>query len=239
MRLALFVFLLSRSFLTYTQEFNVPAYFHKYAEKYPDYIVMKGSDKVKSIALTFDDGPSDATSRILNLLNEHQIKATFFWQGTNLIQHPQTVKRAITEGHLLANHSWNHPNGNAMVPDALWNNQIAPTNKVYDSLYGVTIEYYRPPFGAISEEQLIFLAKRNIATVLWSHSTLDWDGEMNTSEVMIDRFRKELHSGAIALMHDVDFNNTLSEKLIALELMIEHGKSEGFQFVTIDKLNEL
>ncbi len=238
MKRLLSIYLISSCFVTYSQNIIVPAYFQQYADKYPDNVIIQGNTEVKSIALTFDDGPSEVTVDILDLLEMNQVKATFFWQGANIIQHPEIVKRAISEGHLLANHSWDHPNGLQMSVDSLWMTQIAPTNKVFDSLFALEINYFRPPFGAITEEQLRFLADQQITTVLWSLSTLDWDTKINSSQEIVQRFEKELHPGAIVLMHDVDFENTAAQKLIALRQIIAHGTSKGFRFTTIDKLND-
>lgn len=222
------------------QDTDLPGHFMTLSTSYPENCIYRGEDENQVVSLTFDDGPSEATSMILDLLDEYNVKATFFWQGSNLIKYPAIVNRAIKEGHELANHSWDHQNGNGMEPTNLWDDQIAPTFKIYDSLYNQKVQLYRPPFGVITKEQLGFLSKQSIKTVLWSISTLDWDVSSNSGIDIFQRFKSGLHPGAIVLLHDVDFNDSLTEKLHGIEKIIQHGKTEGYEFVTVtEQLNHL
>jgi peptidoglycan/xylan/chitin deacetylase (PgdA/CDA1 family) len=95
--------------------------------------------------------------------------------------------------------------------------------------------YYRPPFGAITQEQIEYLATKGITTVLWSITTMDWDTTQNTKEMLFQKFKNQLHNGAIVLLHDFDFGN-LDGKLIALDKMLTYGKSLGFNFVSVEEI---
>ena len=92
--------------------------------------------------------------------------------------------------------------------------------------------YYRPSFGAIKQEQIEFLASKDIKTVLWSLTTMDWDENQNIEDQLFDKFKTHLHNGAIVLLHDFDFGNP-KEKLKALDRMLDFGKAHGYEFVTI------
>lgn len=95
--------------------------------------------------------------------------------------------------------------------------------------------YYRPPFGAITDHQVEFLLKRNIKTVLWSITTMDWDTTQNREGEMFEKFQTNIHNGAIVLLHDFDFGN-VEAKLKDLEEMLKYGTSQGYSFVSINDI---
>jgi len=94
-------------------------------------------------------------------------------------------------------------------------------------------KYYRPPYGAITQDQIDFLGSKNIRTVLWSLTTMDWDSKQNQEGKMFEKFKKNIHNGAIVLLHDFDFGNPTA-KLKDLEKMLNYGTSLGFKFVNIE-----
>jgi len=232
----LFLFLIIISLEAYTQDQDLPAHFEDFAHKYPQSVFWKGSDDTRSLALTFDDGPTAATPAILDLLDKHDVKATFFWQGNHLIQYPEMVSRAIAAGHEFGNHSWNHPDCSGLSIKEMWQDQFLPTSRVYDSLFNLSINLYRPPYGGVSETQLDHFKSKQIMTIMWSISSMDWDPERNSSSEMIQRFEKGLHPGAIVLLHDQDFDNSLQEKLTAIEGIIQIAKRKNYAFSTISEL---
>lgn len=221
---------------TFSQDSGVPGCFESYAKSYSGHVLYKGSDDHRSIALTFDDGPTAITAAILDLLDQYDVKATFFWQGKNLMKHPEMVRRAIASGHDLGNHSWDHPNCGEMDSEAFWRLQFDPTDSVYKTCFDLDVQLYRPPFGAVSEGQLDYLSELGIVTVLWSLSTLDWDIERNSGVEIFNRFKKDIHPGAIVLLHDMDFDNSATEKLDGLDNIIRHAKSAGYSFATITEI---
>jgi len=235
-RILLFFLLIGNGGLLLSQDLGVPAHFSAYAKNYPEHVLYQGPEDNRFIALTFDDGPTEITASIFDLLEKHQVKATFFWQGKNLIERPEVVRRAINSGHEFGNHSWDHPNCIDMNPKELWNEQLQPTNSIYDSLFGQDVKLYRPPYGAVSESQLDYIREKDIITVLWSLSTLDWDVERNSANEIFERFQSAVYPGAIVLLHDMDFGNTAAEKLEGLERIIFYGRAEGYSFLTIPEL---
>jgi beta-galactosidase len=165
--------------------------------------IIRGNSNKKQVALTFDDGPSEITKNILAILKAYNVKATFFWQGKNLKAHQAIINQALKDGHQIENHSWNHENGHAASNEDLWENQVHKTNLEFQK-YGIPKpKYYRPPFGAITNQQINFLFNKNIKTALWSITTLDWDKSQNTEGKMFSKFKNELHKGAIVLLHDL------------------------------------
>lgn len=194
--------------------------------------VKKGS---KVVALTFDDGPTTLSNKILDVLNKNSVKATFFWQGNNLAGNTEIIEKAKKSGHQIANHSWDHPNGYYLDETIVWEQQVLRTINELKSVAGVQTNYYRPPFGGITQKQIDFLANKGITTVLWSLTTMDWDSTQNNGVDLEHKFKSNLHPGAIVLLHDYDFGKS-EEMLLALEKMILYGKSQSYTFVTVEQL---
>lgn len=198
--------------------------------------VYRGSSGRKEASLTFDDGPSRHSELILDVLRRHGVRGTFFWQGKNFSAHQPTVARAIAEGHQIGNHSWNHPNSLGRTPRQLWQQQVEPTGKLFRKLTGQQMQYFRPPFGAITERQVAFLARRGMVTVGWSITSLDWDDSRNDRDEVVAKVLGELHPGAIILLHDYERPDDAPAMLEALETIIQTGRLRGYRWVTVNKL---
>jgi peptidoglycan/xylan/chitin deacetylase (PgdA/CDA1 family) len=175
------------------------------------------------------------SNHILDVLNKNNVKATFFWLGKNLADNTEIIKKAKKYGHQIANHSWDHTNGWNLDENMVWEQQVVRTNVALKKIAGVRSNYYRPPFGGITQKQIDFLASKGITTVLWSLTTMDWDKTQNDGIELENKFKSYLHPGAIVLMHDQDFGKS-EEMLVALEKMILYVKSQGYKFVTIENI---
>ena len=213
----------------------IPKSFLEYQTNSNGNCIVRGNTAEKKIALTFDDGPSDLTTEIIAILNKYKIKGTFFWVGKNMANNKTIIKLAKKSGHLIGNHSWNHNNCWQSSNEYLWAEQVEKTAKELARCGVKNAKYYRPPFGAITQEQINSLATKGIKTVLWSLTTMDWDLTQNKEGEMFQKFKDYIHNGAIVLLHDFDFGNK-DAKLKDLENMILYGKSQGYDFVTIDAI---
>ncbi|WP_310560332.1 polysaccharide deacetylase family protein [Flavobacterium sp.] len=200
-----------------------------------EYRLDRGKNGSKVVAFTFDDGPTNLSNEILDVLNKNNVKATFFWLGINLAANKEIIIKAKKSGHQIANHSWDHTNGYELDENLVWEQQVLKTIAELKTVAGIQSNYYRPPFGAITQKQIDFLGNKGITTVLWSITTMDWDITQNDGDSMLNTFTAKLHPGAIVLMHDKDFGKS-DEKLVALENMILYAKSQGYTFVTIEKM---
>ncbi len=126
------------------------------------------------IALTFDDGPNPAwTPHLLDLLAEHNVKATFFMLGSRAEQEPELVRRVAAEGHLIGNHSWSHPNL-AWTAAGRVREELARTNDVLQQITGERVQYFRPPFGARRPVVFRIARELGLTPVLWNAMTSDW-----------------------------------------------------------------
>ena len=213
----------------------IPQYFLELETNSAGRCLVRGKSNRKVVALTFDDGPTNLSSKILDVLNKNGAKATFFWLGKNLADKTDIIEKAKKNGHQIANHSWDHTNGYDLDENLIWEMQVLRTIKELKTVAGVQSHYYRPPFGGITQKQIDFLGTKGITTVLWSITTMDWDKTQNDGNSLLNKFKTYLHPGAVVLLHDYDFGKS-EEMLVALEEMIKYGKSNGYTFVTIKKI---
>ncbi len=155
-----------------------------------------------TIGLTFDDGPDpETTPRVLDLLWQHGVKATFFVEGTAAERHPGLVRRALAEGHDVASHGFRHRH-------ALF--QRWPLEGYFDTVAGVRrlerligrrVDFFRPPWGAYSWGVLIAARRCGVRTVNWSIESHDWHPRFEAPDV-VRKVLEEAESGAIIVMHD-------------------------------------
>lgn len=213
----------------------IPKYFLVQEGLSSGHCLVRGKSGNKVVALTFDDGPTDLSNKILDILNKNGVKATFFWLGKNLADKKEIIEKAKKNGHQIANHSWDHTNGTNLDENVIWEKQVSRTIEELKTVAGIQSKYYRPPFGEITQKQIDFLGSKGITTVLWSLTTMDWDKTQNDGIDLENKFKNYLHPGAIVLMHDQDFGKS-NEMLLALEKMILFGKSQGYTFVTIENI---
>jgi peptidoglycan-N-acetylglucosamine deacetylase len=126
------------------------------------------------LALTFDDGPNPAcTPKLLDVLARHGVHATFFMLGSRAQAQPALVRRLAAEGHLVGNHSWDHPNlaytGTARVAE-----ELRKAKDAIEQASGVEVRYFRPPFGARRPAVFRIARRLGMTTVLWNAMTSDW-----------------------------------------------------------------
>lgn len=195
---------------------------------------IEGLNHEKLIALSFDDGPSQYTLQILDVLEQADVPASFFWQGQLLAQYPEVVQRSILAGHTVANHSWNHANGMAYTPEDLWERQVKKTNNEFYQQFKLTPRFYRPPYGEITDAQTQFLASKGMKVLLWSIDSRDWNPDLNSVEQIERELISHQHEEAITLMHDAGGNrqNTVD----SLPVIIKHYKVQGYRFVNLETL---
>jgi peptidoglycan-N-acetylglucosamine deacetylase len=182
------------------------------------------------VALTFDDGPNEKlTPRLLDLLAQHHIHATFFVLGECVERNPEILKRAAREGHEIANHSWSHPNL-AKMSDESVRSQIKRTEELISNLIGTRPTLLRPPYGSITAHQKRFIHDElGYEIVLWDVDPLDWKDP--GPSVVANRILKETHPGSIVLSHDIH-----AQTIEAMPATLTQLETKGFKFVTVSEL---
>ena len=212
------------------------------ATDFPKTFFLEGPGDRKEIALTYDDGPSADTPALLDVLKKHNVKATFFWLGSAIEQHPDIVKRAHAEGHTLANHSFSHPRLMKLEDgDNWWTYQIEKTQQAYQKVLGFQPSMMRPPYGFLSDAQVKFLAQKKMQAILWSVDSADW---FHTHQHSMDEIasakieevvKKYVHPEAIVLMHDAGGRGR-KPSIMATDRFIPELKKQGYRFTTVDQL---
>ena len=205
------------------------------AREFPESFYLHSPFNEKQIALTFDDGPDGKyTPEILDVLKEYNVKATFFLLGQNMEYNPEMTRRIVDEGHTAGNHSYSHPDFRYLnVEDAI-QKQVLKTQQVFEDILGFRPVFFRPPYGAVTDEQISVLAEEGMIVIEWSIDTFDWSETQNSPERILNRIKRHHHGGAVILMHSAggDRSNTVA----ALPEIIEFLQTEGYELVTIDEM---
>jgi len=183
--------------------------------------------KDKVIALTFDDGPSDITGDILDVLKSYDAHATFFALGNRMKIYKTTIQRIVEEGNEVASHTYSHKDLSTLDEKGILN-QINTTNVNFNSITGKKINYVRPPYGTYNSKVLSTVEH---PLIMWNIDTKDWDNR--NAEKTANTVIKKAFNGGIALMHDL-----YSSNIEALKIMLPELEAKGYKFVTISEMSE-
>jgi peptidoglycan/xylan/chitin deacetylase (PgdA/CDA1 family) len=183
-----------------------------------------------TVAMTFDDGPHPKlTPKLLDMLKERNIKATFFVIGKCVAEFPDIAKRIVDEGHEIANHSWSHPQLTKLSAPA-FASEISQTSDAIEKATGIRPVTMRPPYGAINAT----LTKRlndeyGLCVILWSVDPQDW--KIRKSDHVSGHIIKNTVPGSIILAHDIH-PSTIDAMPTALDAL----QSKGYKFLTVSEL---
>jgi peptidoglycan/xylan/chitin deacetylase (PgdA/CDA1 family) len=196
-------------------------------------ILWHGSKDLPEIALTFDDGPnSKYTPKILDILRDNDVKATFFVLGKFIENNKDILTREADEGHIIGNHTFTHAKGTITDIKKI-NRELVKTDKLITEFSGENVKYFRPPFGFENWRFLTEAELMDYTVVLWSLDVGDWNKKKTEKEITSKIF-KLAKNGSIILLHD---GGTSREAVInSLPVIIKGLKSRGYKFVTIDEM---
>lgn len=204
-------------------------------EKLADYdAAYLGSTEEPVLYLTFDAGyENGCTSKILDVLAQHGVSATFFLVGTYMEQNPDLVRRMVAEGHTVGNHTMHHYDMSKIDDFSSFSQELADWEKIYRSIVGSEPEkYYRPPQGIYSEANLRMAQQLGYKTVFWSLAYVDWKNDAQpTAEEAYAKLLPRIHSGAVVLLHSTSQTN--SE---ILDDLLTKWADMGFRFAGIGEL---
>jgi peptidoglycan/xylan/chitin deacetylase (PgdA/CDA1 family) len=200
--------------------------------------LVRGPLGAREIAITFDDGPAPPfTERILDILREHNVTATFFVCGKNAERHPETLRRIHAEKHTIGNHTYSHPflclKGRGRIVE-----EIGRTQNVIEQITGCQPRIFRPPFGIRWFGLFPVLRQRGLMNIQWSDTGFDWM-EKNTAADIARLALSKLRSGSVILLHDgrdtcPPDRYDRSRTVAALPAIIEGARKAGFSFVSIE-----
>ena len=182
------------------------------------------------VAITFDDGPHGAnTPRLLEMLKQRKVRATFFMVGQCVAEFPDIVKKMVAEGHEVASHSWSHPQLSTMS-EAGVREQLEKTHAAIIAACGVTPKVMRPPYGAFTARQRAWAhATWGYKCILWDVDPLDW--KVRNADHVKNEILKATVPGSIILAHDIH-----KSTVDAMPETLDGLLAKGFKFVTVSEL---
>ena len=184
--------------------------------------------------LTFDAGYENGnTPMILDALKKHQVPAAFFVVGNYLETSPDLVKRMVEEGHIVANHTYHHPDMSKIQDQNAFLKELTDLEVLYEKITGTEMKkYYRPPQGKYSETNLQIAKDLGYTTFFWSLAYVDWYQDKQPSkEEAFKKLLGRIHPGAVVLLH-----STSSTNAQILDELLSKWKEMGYTFGTIDSL---
>jgi len=183
-----------------------------------------GDTSSKVIYLTFDEGYENGyTSKILDVLKEKNVKATFFITGPYLKEHEDLVARMVNEGHTVGNHTINHPSL-PQLEDKVLEEEVLGLSRAFKEKFGKDMKFLRPPKGEYSERSLALTQKLGYRNVFWSFAYDDWyRDKVRGPEYAYNMVMRNLHNGAILLLHAVSKDNA-----DALGAIIDGVRAKGY-----------
>ncbi|MFB8175394.1 polysaccharide deacetylase family protein [Streptomyces sp. NPDC055966] len=185
--------------------------------------------EAKCIALTFDAGPSENSARLLDILKEKKVPATFFLLGKNHIEkYPQLVRRMAAEGHEVASHTWDH-RILTEISDAQIRDELKRPNDAIERLIGRRPTLMRPPQGRTDSDVHKITKEMGMAEVLWSVTAKDY--MTNDSALITKRVLEQSSRDGIILLHDI-YPGTVP----AVPGVVDALKERGYVFVTVPQL---
>ncbi|MFC4779625.1 delta-lactam-biosynthetic de-N-acetylase [Paenibacillus sp. GCM10023252] len=192
-----------------------------------------GDTTKKELFLTFDNGYENGyTTAILDVLKQKTVPAAFFVTGHYVKDQPELLKRMAAEGHTIGNHSWSHPDMTQLTESQIQ----TELSKVKDEVASITgqkeMSFLRPPRGIFNEKVLAASKQFGYTNVFWSAAYKDWDVNAQQGKAYAyHQVVKQLHPGAILLLHSVSKDNAE-----ALGSIIDEARRQGYEFRSLNQL---
>ena len=189
------------------------------------------------LALTYDDGPNDPyTGQMMEVLERHGVKATFFLIGRFVQQRPEIARALVDAGHIIGIHTWDHPNL-IFASTAEVRRQLQQTRQAIFDATGVDTRLFRPPFGGRRPASLRVARTCGLQTIMWNVTCYDWKSE--SSDEIVKRAERQIHGGNVILLHDGEYHRIgvdRSRSVAASGRILTRYKGEGYEFVTIPEM---
>lgn len=197
------------------------------SQLYMPVICRKKTDKLL-MSITFDDGPSEFTPRILEVLEKHQIKATFFLIGKHAERSPEMVRHIHNQGHTIGNHTYSHSPLFDLWPAKRMADDIAKCSRIITDLTNKKTVLFRPPFGVTNPPLAKAVKKNTLTTIGWSLRSLD---TVKSADKLQKKLLRKSGPGKIILLHD-----TMYSTAKILDIFITQAKRLGYTFVPLSEM---
>lgn len=193
--------------------------------------IAMGNKESKKVYLTFDEGyEAGYTEKILEVLKQNDVKATFFITAHYVNTKPELVQKMIDEGHIIGNHTVNHKSMPSLNLEEIKKEVMELHTAIYEK-FGYEMKYIRPPKGEYSEKTVAYCNTLGYTTVMWSFAYDDWDeNKQDRTEYAKKKILDNIHNGAVILLHGNSKDNTN-----ILDYCIKEIKSMGYQFASLDE----
>jgi peptidoglycan-N-acetylglucosamine deacetylase len=198
-------------------------------------LVTKAETTDKVVALTFDDGPTDNTDEILSILNEEDVKATFFVTGRELEENFEEAKKLAKAGHELGNHSYSHKRMVLKTPSFI-KDEIERTDELIRKAGYKGIIQFRPPNGKKLIGLPRYLDKHDRKTILWNMEPDSYPEIASDSEKIVEHVNEKIEPGSIILLHVM--YDSREESMKSVKGIIKDLKKRGYTFQTVSEMLE-
>ena len=195
-----------------------------------------GDTTQKVLYLTFDAGyENGCTAKILDVLKKHEVPAAFFLVGNYIEKNADLVRRMVSEGHTVGNHTMHHYDMSKLTDKDAFQKELEDLENLYREAVGQPLpKFYRPPQGIYSEENLRLARELGYKTVFWSLAYVDWNNDSQpTREQAFAKLLPRTHDGAVVLLHSTSQTNAE-----ILDELLTKWKSMGYTFAPISALFE-
>ncbi|MBI5832373.1 MAG: polysaccharide deacetylase family protein [Armatimonadetes bacterium] len=191
---------------------------------------MRGDRRKREICLTFDDGPHPGkTERLLQVLRDESVKATFFVVGEMAEKYPHLVRAESLDGHEIGSHTFHHVNMTKVTPSVL-RQELTQTDLVLRHILGHGGELLRPPGGQYDSRTIDMARSVGYTTVLWTDDPGDYDPKIG-ADLILQRLIRDASPGGIILLHDGP-----ETTMAILPRLIRYLRAQGYTFVTCGQL---
>lgn len=190
------------------------------------HIIRSKPDQVKTVYLTFDDGPSEITPQVLVLLRKYNFKGTFFVIGHKAFQNKSLIQQALNDGHAVYSHSKDHDYSNYFRSDERVGHWMSTSIFELQTLTQNNNLYFRPPAGILTPPLLRASLKKNISLILWSQRFYDSVFQLNRRK--ISKYLSRIKDGDIVLLHDQQREKNISVFLDSFEFFLAELQKKGY-----------
>lgn len=188
----------------------------------------KNTDE-KVVALTFDDGPDVVqTPKVLDVLKKYQVPACFFCIGSKINSNEDLLRRIISEGHLVGNHSYTHSKTFPVYSFTRMKNDLEACQRLLDAVLPEKSTLFRPPFGVTNPTIARVVKALGFKSIGWNVRSLDTSGKH--PEFIMKRLKKKIAPGSVLLLHD-----RMPHSDVLLSLLLEYLGTEGYRVERIDR----
>jgi peptidoglycan/xylan/chitin deacetylase (PgdA/CDA1 family) len=184
------------------------------------------------IAISFDDGPDEYSSRLLDILKENQVEAAFFCIGKKMAGKEELIKRMIREGHIIGNHSFSHHPLFDLFSSRKMLTDIKKTNHLVENITGLQPRFFRPPYGVTNPNLKKAVLQGGFISIGWSIRS--YDTVIRNQHHLLNKILSALKPGAILLLHD-----TSEASVNILPDLLKSIRDRGYQIIRLDKMINL